>query len=227
MGRPEPGRELAEPAERRARLVGRGREPADRHEAPHLEVRERQQPGQRLGHARRREPGLARVGVDVHLEQDRQRPGRSDLGADPVEAPGELHGVDRLEAVEELHGAAGLVRLQGADEVPARPGNERHLGRGLLHAVLAEHVVARGDRGPQAVGGHGLADGDERHARGLAAGAGSRFRDPRQDRGTRSGKAGDLGRVRRRNGGYQVAGVHRPGYLLRRRKLGISRSSAS
>ncbi len=97
-------------------------------------------------------------------------------------------------------------------------GNQRHLGRRLLHAILREHVVAGRDRRPP-LGGHGLADGDKHHGRGLPAGA----RAGAGDAGRRA-PAGDLGRVRER----ERAGVpHRPAYLLRRRKLGISRSSAS
>ena len=84
------------------------------------------------------EAGLRRVLVDVDLEVDRQalsgvdrRLGRqaANLADEAIEAPGEVHRIDRLDDGAQLDGPARLVRLQRADEVPRRAGQSRRLAR--------------------------------------------------------------------------------------------------
>ncbi len=117
-----------------------------------------------------------------------------------------------------------LVRLERPDEVPAGARHLRDLGRGFLDTVLPEQVEPGGHGVAQSLGRDGLRDRDQGHAGGIAAGPGAGRSDPRQDvraRGTvRLDPGSGLGhRLDRRH----LAGAAH----FRRRKLGISRSSAS
>ena len=101
--------------------------------------------------------------------------------------------------------------------MPRRPGDRRCLGLGLLDAVLAEDRQPGGHRGPDPRPGNGFRDGDERHGRRVAPDAVTGVGDPSEDVRASLAEPVDLGEV----GGHAA----RP--YFRRRKLGISRSSAS
>ena len=101
--------------------------------------------GLRLG---RSDTGLLRLLAGVHLhEEARALAGaRHFLG----ESARELRPVDGLDHVEQLNRLAHLVRLQRTDEVKLEAGmallQRRPFRLRLLHAVLAEDALARGDR---------------------------------------------------------------------------------
>ena len=96
--------------------------------------------------------GLARLAADVHLQADVQR--REAGRALRREAFGDLQAVHRVHPVEVLGDGLGLVRLDGADEMPGQwqVGEFLLLGQGLLQVVLAEIDDAtgalRGSRSP-------------------------------------------------------------------------------
>ena len=88
--------------------------------------------------------------------------------------------VDRMDDVESRAGLPGLVRLQMADEVPAKRqiGGPVHLFEGLLDLVFSEVDLARVGGGPDVVGGEGFGDGDEANRGGVAPGPAGGARDP-------------------------------------------------
>ena len=76
---------------------------------------------------------LRRLAGEIHLEQPRHR-----------QAPGGRVGVDRVDELAELVHDARLVRLEGADEVPAEPvAVELVLALQVLGAVLADDLEPR------------------------------------------------------------------------------------
>ena len=94
-----------------------------------------------------------------------------------------------MDAVEQAHGVLGLVRLELADQVQRDPGVRLAQGRplvlGLLHAVLAEAALARGDQRGDPFGRMGLAHGDQRDLGRIATGDTGGLGDPRADIGKR------------------------------------------
>ena len=184
---------------------------------------------------RRPEAGLAGIAVDVDLEEDGEAPlgrdgalGRevAQLADDPVEPAGELKGMDGLDRGERLERAAGLVVLERPDEVPLPRPDRRHLGLGLLDAVLPEQELAGGDRRADALGRDGLGHRDERgpcpgrdRTRAQAAAISSITRPRAASNARTASTSGSSGTVL----SPAPAGVAH----LRRRKLGISSSSAS
>ncbi len=202
-----------------------GGQPADGHQALDGEGIQREHGRDRRRDVGRREAGLGRVEVDVDLEQDRIARARPDLAGQPVQPLGEVNGVDGLDPVEALDRLACLVRLERTDQLPAGAGHVGGLGEGLLDAVLAQIDQPGRDGGPQPLGRDGLGDGDQVDRIGVAAHAGARRRDAGEDGGPRGREARDLRDL------DPSSCVGRPaagrGHLLRRRKLGISRSSAS
>ncbi len=214
---------LAETNERGPCLLRLGDQPADRHEAAQLQGFA---PGQRIdrgGQIGSCESGFRRIVVDVDLEQDGQaRPG-PDLARHPVQPSAELDGVDGLDDIEDFGRSTGLVRLQRPDEMPGGVGQGLGLVGRLLDTILAEGRQADLDRRPKPIDGDGLGDGDQGDlgrvtTRHLAGGA-----DPGEDSRARTLERVDVARVH--VGGIRWTG-HRCDYF-RRRKLGISRSSAS
>jgi hypothetical protein len=114
--------------------------------------------------------------------------------------------------------------LQTPDEVPSGAGHFGHLVGGFLDAVLAEHGQPGGDRVAKPAGNDCLRDGHQRDLGRVAADPGACRRDPLEDRRTRCRQRVDARLVGRIRSCRRLAGA---GHLLRRRKLGISRSSAS
>ena len=145
--------------------------------------------------------------------------------AEPVEPPGEVERVDRLDDVEQLDGAPGLVRLERPDEVPRRAVGRGHLGGRLLDAVLPEDREAGVDRRLDAVRLDGLGHRDQVTAAGSrpARAAARAIRSRTRSRAAASSATAVSVIGRRSATGDGPA----PRGYRRRRKLGISRSSAS
>ena len=107
--------ELTQTGECRPRLGATAGQPADGHQAPHLEAGQRQHlvelSLEGLGH----EAGLGRVAIDVDLQVHRQTPPgtRTELPDQSVEADRQGEGVHRLDRIEELHRLGHLVLLEG------------------------------------------------------------------------------------------------------------------
>jgi hypothetical protein len=121
--------------------------------------------------------------------------------------------MDRLDRVEQIERPSCLVGLERTDEVPCRARHLRGLCLRLLDPVLAEDRQPRGDRRRQPLCRHGLRHGDERHLDRIAPNPLRRTGNALEDAHTSGAKLLD---VRRDRGAYFL-----------RRKLGISRSSAS
>ena len=100
-----------------------------------------------------------------------------------VQRVGQPDAVHRLHPVRPADHRARLVPLQAADEVPARrrgraqPGHLGHLGRGLLHPVLAERGQPEVEQQRHVGGRHGLGHGQQGHR--LRVPAGGARRPPR------------------------------------------------
>ena len=179
------------------------------------------------------EAGLGRVGVDVDLQVDRQPAagaGRHARATRRSRRAASVDRIDRLDDVEELDGAGGLVALQVAHEVPLGGASSGDLVGRLLDAVLAEPIVAGRLRQAQALDAApswrwppGRPSRRRRPAR--RAGGGHAL----EDLAARRGQRGDRDR-RRAARLVERARGQRPsatGQRLRRRKAGMSRSSAS
>jgi len=136
-------------------------EPADRHQATDVQALQGKDLCQRLIQGSRLEPGLCLVVVDVDLEEYRDASAWADLGGEAVDTPGEFDRIDGLDRLEDLEGPTNLVRLERTDEVPRRAGDGASLRLCLLNPVLAERRQAGGNRRDEALGGHGLRDGDK------------------------------------------------------------------
>lgn len=195
--------------EGRAGILRAPDEPADRHQTADLQVGEGLHLADRVVDLGRRQARLARVVVDVDLDENGVSGARPGLGGDPVETGCQLEAVDGLDDREGLDRAAGLVRLQGPDEMPGRSGNLGRLRRPLLDPVLAEDRQAGRYRGSKPLRWNRLRYGDEGDLARVAPSPRARLRDQREDALAR---------------GAELNGVIR---YLRRRKLGISRSSGS
>lgn len=65
-----------------------------------------------------------------------------------------------MKAIEQFDGAAGLIRLQVPDQMPARrsPANVRNFGLGFLYAILAKIIQPGGNRLAYCFGGVRLAN---------------------------------------------------------------------
>ena len=103
------------------------------------------------------------------------------------------------------------------DKVPGGGTQLRDLVGRLLHAVLTQYRQARSDGRPKPFRGDGLGDGDQEDSSWITTSSRGGGGDPVQN----------LGPGARERGGLVRAGRHGQTYLLRRRKLGISRSSGS
>ena len=89
-------------------------------------------------------PGLLAFVARVHLNEDvRTLPG---FPGDPRDGLRQLDSIDRMDHVEQVHRRAGLVGLQGADQVKLNAletlPEGGPLALRLLHPVLAEDTVA-------------------------------------------------------------------------------------
>ena len=104
------------------------------------------------------------AGVDLH-EQFWRAPCPLDFEG---EGFGQAFAVKRVDGVEQGYGVAGLVRLQGTDEVELKLRGfgleSREFRGGLLHAVFTEDALACGHGLTDGVYLVGFADGDEGHA---------------------------------------------------------------
>jgi hypothetical protein len=147
------------------------------------------------------------------LHQDRQAASRTDVGSQAVEPLGELDRIDRLDDLERRQGALRLVRLERSDEVPGRARDVGRLLLRFLDAVLAEGRQARNDGRPKARRRDGLGDRNEADRCRVTTDASTRIRNPGEDVIASVGDLRDVARIRDR--------------YFRRRKEGISRSSAS
>src|SRR5579872_5067792 len=117
----------------------------------------------------RRNPGLLRflASVDLDVEARRRSPRLDGVG----QRPRQPRPVERLDDVEQGERVLDLVRLQRADQPqfePFAPAGPAALG--LLHPVLAEAPLARGEDRLYPLPGLLLADGDQRHVGRVAAG---------------------------------------------------------
>src|SRR6056297_1353084 len=135
----------------------------DAHQAAQAQPR---QPGDPVGQRRellRRAAALGRLVVDVDLDAhlQRRRLGRTLL----AQAPRDLDPLDGVHPVETLGDRPGLVRLDGADEMPgeARFAERLHGSERALQRVLAEMALAGRHHGAHPLQGLALGDGHQRH----------------------------------------------------------------
>ena len=201
-------------------------QPPDRSSSPRPRRPSRAaRPRGRPASASRREAGLGRVVVDVDLEEDRigvRRLGRADLAGQPVGPFGQPDRIDGLDGSKASRARRALFDW-GGQELPGRARHRRGLGLAFLDAVLAEARQAGGERVAEARGSTVLVTA----TRVTSAGTGAARTPPRCGstraralRRRRCRAARSVGHVARRPAS---AGAEH----LRRRKLGISRSSAS
>src|SRR5205085_1016805 len=117
---------------------------------------------------------LGLLAREVNLQEHVQL-SPSHFGAHTFESADKRRRINRVNHVEESDGASSLVRLQVADEVPAKRGvlslQFRDLPFGLLHAVLAEVSEAGGGGFTDETRRVRLADGDECDFARVAVGA--------------------------------------------------------
>src|SRR6185312_10911187 len=116
--------------------------------------------------------GFLGLGAGIDLDEQRRAAllPRHFLG----ERRGKAVAVERMDGVEQGDGVARLVGLQRPDQVQrdavmARQ-QRRPFGLGLLHAVLAEHALARFDHRRDRLGVERFRNGNQGHAGRIAAG---------------------------------------------------------
>ena len=123
------------------------------HQTAQSKTREAVDMGHECRQVRRRDAGLLWLGIDVDLDADIE--GAFGCGIESAGDPRAVHGVDPLETAGDV---AGLVRLDGTDEVPddveVRQG--LRFRNGFLEVVLAEIALTGVKGGPNLGGGSGL-----------------------------------------------------------------------
>ncbi len=116
-------------------------------------------------------PGFLLLVAGVHLNEE-VRAGAG-FFRNPRDAAGEFRAIHGVDSVEEVHCGAGLVGLQGANQMEFN-AVEARLNVGpfalrFLNAVFAEDAVALLKHGLNPVEGLNLADGDQVDVLGVAA----------------------------------------------------------
>ena len=155
-----------------------GRRCGDAHEAAQCEPRQRDDGARERKRVAGRDAAFARLGADVDLHANVER--TLSCFTCSRQSLGNGHPVDGFHPRELRRRGARLVPLQRSDQMPfdvRQIGQRGHLGRRLLHVVLAEGALPERMDGPDRLRRHALAHGEQPDRRRIATRGVGRPRD--------------------------------------------------